>query len=271
MVTAVPAATPDLVKAFVGDVPAPSSANPPLDILVTPASSEAAPPAAAARAAGAPAPTDAAGNMLPPLEFEFPSTPESDPWGEGTQGDTVPGMQEVVKVADPVRTGEGLEFTVSLPDAPLPPPQLPQSQQAPLVLAGSGSPPEAGLAFTPPDLLAIETKVQEAAAVSARPAEASSLPTINMPIEATPESLEDGAPQSAESLPKINTNLDEEAAAAARGRDAHWQDVEQKFSLARAYLEIHDKEGAMEVLREAEREGDPRQKAEARHMLQEIK
>ncbi len=74
----------------------------------------------------------------------------------------------------------------------------------------------------------------------------------------------------------INLNLDEKpdtaapAAANAGTKDAHWEDVQQKFDLARAYQEMGDKEGAMEILHEVEREGDEAQKAEAKEMLQSL-
>jgi pilus assembly protein FimV len=75
----------------------------------------------------------------------------------------------------------------------------------------------------------------------------------------------------------INLNLDEKpgtaapAGASSGTKDAHWEDVQQKFDLARAYQEMGDKEGAMEILHEVEREGDDAQKAEAKEMLQSFK
>ena len=76
----------------------------------------------------------------------------------------------------------------------------------------------------------------------------------------------------------INLNLDDAPApasvpaAASRGaKDAHWEDVQQKFDLARAYQEMGDKEGAIEILHEVEREGDAEQKTEAQNMLQSLK
>jgi pilus assembly protein FimV len=74
----------------------------------------------------------------------------------------------------------------------------------------------------------------------------------------------------------INLNLDDTvvaapAAAASGVKDAHWEDVQQKFDLARAYQEMGDKEGAIEILNEVEREGDATQKAEAQKLLQSLK
>ena len=73
----------------------------------------------------------------------------------------------------------------------------------------------------------------------------------------------------------INLNLDDapavSTALAGGAKDAHWEDVQQKFDLARAYQEMGDKEGAVEILHEVEREGDADQKAEAQKMMQSLK
>lgn len=72
----------------------------------------------------------------------------------------------------------------------------------------------------------------------------------------------------------INLNLDDAPATAtpAEGaKDPHWEDVQQKFDLARAYQEMGDKEGALEILHEVEREGDAQQKAEAQKLIQSLK
>ena len=49
--------------------------------------------------------------------------------------------------------------------------------------------------------------------------------------------------------------------------DLLWEEVQQKIDLARAYREMGDKEGALEMLREVERDGDARHQAEAREIL----
>ncbi len=75
----------------------------------------------------------------------------------------------------------------------------------------------------------------------------------------------------------IDLNLDDAkpaaapAAVAGTPKDAQWEDVQQKFDLARAYQEMGDKEGAVEILHEVEREGDAEQKAEAQKLLQSLK
>lgn len=52
--------------------------------------------------------------------------------------------------------------------------------------------------------------------------------------------------------------------------DPQREEVQQKIDLARAYIEMGDKEGALEQLREVEHEGDARQQAEARTLLQSL-
>ena len=60
------------------------------------------------------------------------------------------------------------------------------------------------------------------------------------------------------------------AAAATDANDSHAEEVQEKIVLARAYREMGDQEGALELLREAEREGDAAQQAEARELLQTL-
>jgi pilus assembly protein FimV len=48
-----------------------------------------------------------------------------------------------------------------------------------------------------------------------------------------------------------------------------WEEVNTKLDLARAYLEMGDKEGAREILQEVLGEGDPQQKADADKLLGE--
>lgn len=53
-------------------------------------------------------------------------------------------------------------------------------------------------------------------------------------------------------------------------KDAHWHEVETKVDLARAYLDMEDKEGAREILEEVINEGDAQQKENAKTMLSEL-
>jgi pilus assembly protein FimV len=69
----------------------------------------------------------------------------------------------------------------------------------------------------------------------------------------------------------IDLNLDDKPAVGGGDKDAHWNDVQQKFDLARAYQEMGDKAGAKDILLEVVREGDAGQKSEAQKLLDSIK
>lgn len=99
------------------------------------------------------------------------------------------------------------------------------------------------------------------------------LPSIDVPkdapaAEAAPKADDAGLDFKVD-LSGIDLNLDDKSAAG--GKDAHWDDVQQKFDLARAYQEMGDKDGAKEILREVLREGDASQKTEAQKLLDSIK
>ncbi|MDT8363378.1 MAG: FimV/HubP family polar landmark protein [Nitrosomonas sp.] len=81
-----------------------------------------------------------------------------------------------------------------------------------------------------------------------------------------------------ESFTRIDLNLGDESVTASAptlenseetGGD-QWQEVATKIDLAKAYLEMEDKEGAREILQEVLQEGDAEQQATARTMLSEI-
>ena len=76
--------------------------------------------------------------------------------------------------------------------------------------------------------------------------------------------------QYAASEPQLANNPWETAQAGDAPKGEIWREVQQKFDLIRAYLEMGDKEGAREVLNEIENEGDPAQKAEARKIAQTL-
>jgi len=76
------------------------------------------------------------------------------------------------------------------------------------------------------------------------------------------------------SLAKIDLTLGEEPEIKPQPRNEYteaeemqWQEVATKIDLAKAYLEMDDKEGAREILEEVLREGDEEQQAVARSML----
>lgn len=110
------------------------------------------------------------------------------------------------------------------------------------------------------------------------PAASEPAPAAAAAAPAAPAKVDDGGLDFKIDLGGINLNLDDKPttvapamAAAGGAKDAHWEDVQQKFDLARAYQEMGDKEGAIEILHEVEREGDAGQKAEAAKMLQSLK
>mgnify|MGYP001140060314 CR=1 FL=1 len=52
--------------------------------------------------------------------------------------------------------------------------------------------------------------------------------------------------------------------------DDHNEEIETKLDLARAYIEMDDKEGASEILSEILEEGDESQKAAAKKVLEQL-
>ena len=109
---------------------------------------------------------------------------------------------------------------------------------------------------------------------------AASAPEVKAAPAVPAAKADDGGLDFKVDLSGIDLNLDDKpttaapamAAASAGGpKDAHWEDVQQKFDLARAYQEMGDKEGAIEILHEVEREGDAGQKTEAQKMLRSLK
>ena len=61
-----------------------------------------------------------------------------------------------------------------------------------------------------------------------------------------------------------------ETTAPPEERSSEWHNVATKLDLARAYLEIGDREGAGEILREVLHEGDAEQRAEAAQLVSDI-
>lgn len=69
-------------------------------------------------------------------------------------------------------------------------------------------------------------------------------------------------------LPSIDLQLGTESAATPSvAHDAHWQEVATKFDLAKVYKEMGDKDGAKEILQEVMRDGDAKQKEDAKALL----
>jgi pilus assembly protein FimV len=71
-----------------------------------------------------------------------------------------------------------------------------------------------------------------------------------------------GLEESAAMAPAMATTVAEEPAA-----DSLWQEVSTKLDLAKAYVEMGDKEGAREILQEVLQEGDDKQQSDAQALL----
>lgn len=70
------------------------------------------------------------------------------------------------------------------------------------------------------------------------------------------------------SLPSIDLELGADSTATPSvTHDAQWQEVATKFDLAKVYREMGDKDGAKEILQEVIRDGDDRQKEDAKALL----
>ena len=70
--------------------------------------------------------------------------------------------------------------------------------------------------------------------------------------------------------PALNNEPAVTAVAAIDANDTRADEIQDKIVLARAYREMGDKEGALELLHEVEREGGTAQQAEARELLQTL-
>ena len=98
--------------------------------------------------------------------------------------------------------------------------------------------------------------------------------TLDFPEEKAPEKP---APAAAPDigLAGINLNFDDMVAPsvsspaepATGNQDDHWQEVETKLDLAKAYHEMGDASGAREILDEVLREGDNEQRDAAQNLL----
>ncbi|MGB8857138.1 MAG: FimV/HubP family polar landmark protein [Burkholderiales bacterium] len=87
---------------------------------------------------------------------------------------------------------------------------------------------------------------------------------VDMPLDLSALSLDLDAPLAATSPTPPGTASP--TASAARRPEAQWQSAATKLDLARAYLEIGDKEGAKEILQEVLTLGNPEQQAAAKEL-----
>lgn len=102
------------------------------------------------------------------------------------------------------------------------------------------------------------------AANSAMPA-GLDLTSIDLDLEAPP--VDPGAAFDAVPFSVADTQFDQPAAGGAEEAGPVNEEAETKLELARAYEEMGDKEGALELLEEVVAEGTPRQQATARDMI----
>jgi pilus assembly protein FimV len=133
-----------------------------------------------------------------------------------------------------------------------------------------------------PDFPKVDLDVPPASVEEAPPAVDTSALDFNLDLPklddapaapATPaaKSADDGGLDFKVDFSGIDLNLDDKPAVGGGDKDAHWNDVQQKFDLARAYQEMGDKAGAKDILLEVVREGDAGQKSEAQKLLDSIK
>ena len=99
---------------------------------------------------------------------------------------------------------------------------------------------------------------------------------LSIDVPALQTLLEPTAESTSEAVSEFNMgSLDlelppEPSTAADEDTPSHWQEIATKLDLAKAYLDIGDKEGAQELLEEVVDAGDAAQKAKAQAMLADI-
>lgn len=145
------------------------------------------------------------------------------------------------------------------------------------------------LSFDVPEL-SLDALTEQAAPTKAAPAAAAQEDTLALDFDfnldaptvaAAPTPPADEEPLMPDlDLAGIDLNLDSTSPAAASAADAGfdqtqtvvsdgsvWEEASTKLDLARAYMEMGDKEGAKEILQEVVAEGGPEQQAEAKQLL----
>ncbi len=142
----------------------------------------------------------------------------------------------------------------------------------PKALAGSGDMPDFDLGLGDDKLAAgaMDMPLDKATPASSAsdldfdftPPAATKAADIDMPLDLTALSLDLGAPVAATAA----TGSGSPTASAARRPEAAWQNAATKLDLARAYLEIGDKEGAKEILAEVLTLGNAEQQKAAKEL-----
>jgi pilus assembly protein FimV len=142
----------------------------------------------------------------------------------------------------------------------------------PKAAAGSGDMPDFDLSLGDDKLAAagMDMPLDKAAPASSAsdldfdftPPAATKAADIDMPLDLTALSLDLGAPVAA----TTSTGTSSPTSSAARRPEAAWQNAATKLDLARAYLEIGDKEGAKEILAEVLTLGNAEQQKAAKEL-----
>lgn len=220
----------------------------------------------------APAPEETAPAAMPSdveaLDFDFealtaapaaPAAPAEEPAAEAGMEDIL----EMARLAEPA---------VEMPDL-----------EAPLELPAEEAPVEAPLEMPSAELElpAFEVPVEEES-IEAAPAPVVEVEeaglnfdfNIEEPAAAeAPQTPEPAVPEM--DLSGLSLELEEPAAEAealpeAAPDESRWQEAATKLDLARAYMEMGDREGAREILQEVLKEGNDQQKQDAQSMLAEM-
>ncbi|MGD9788827.1 MAG: FimV/HubP family polar landmark protein [Sulfuricellaceae bacterium] len=250
-------------------------------ILEEPAAAEAASPAPVAEAAPVPAAD------VDALDFDFEAM--SAPAEPAKEAD-MPAAEEMLDVA-------GFEAPAALEEAPSV--EMPAEEAKPEAAAGDLgmdfdlSAMDAMLAETPAAAPAVETEpaVAEQPAeevIEAAPAPAEDLDIsvldfdFNLDEAAAAQETPAAAKAEAPAVPDmdfggISLDLDEAPAAPPPAAEtapvvdeSRWQEAATKLDLAKAYMEMGDREGAREILQEVLAEGSDQQQDEAKSMLAEL-
>jgi pilus assembly protein FimV len=183
------------------------------------------------------------------------------------QAETPGAAPPVTLSAPPASTGahaaerppRGTEASASLIERAM---DTPEGEAAP------GAIPISPMALDP-----VEPRLSQAASFEKQsPASAAeALPMLDIPKDAHQHAP---VPTESEAVPDLEfklADLDLDVAGktipVAEVKDGHWQDVQQKFDLAKAYQEMGDKDGARSILDEVIKEGDTAQQVQARRVL----
>jgi len=222
-------------------------------------------------AVAAPAPGETAAAAMPSdveaLDFDFEAltaapaasaAPAEEPAAEAGMEDIL----EMARLAEPA---------VEMPDLEVPP-ELPAEEapaEAPLEM------PSAELELPAFDVPVEEESIEAAPAPVVEAEEAGLDFDFNIEEPAAAEAPQTPEPAVPEmDLSGLSLELEEPAAAEALPEaaldDSRWQEAATKLDLARAYMEMGDREGAREILQEVLKEGNDQQKQDAQSMLAEM-